>query len=118
MGLRRQKLLEPTAHRAPRRGAGVGVAGTLQVQEGREGALAEVARAKAPLDRDGDLSASRTLPGKEGLGTRSLAPHFSLVAQGVEPHHELLPLPSRRRRLLLAVALLGATCRLKTCTSG
>ena len=36
----------------------------------------------------------RKLPGQEDMGTRLLAPHFSPVAQGPEPHH-LLPLPSR-----------------------
>src|SRR3712207_8563308 len=55
-------------------------------------------------DRDGDLSAGRTLWGQEGVGAGSVAPHLSLVAQGVEPHHEFLPLPINWA-LFLAVAL-------------
>src|SRR3712207_537042 len=62
-------------------------------------------------DRDGDLSAGRTLWGQEGVGAGSVAPHLSLVAQGVEPHHEFLPLPINWA-LFLAVALRGAPYRL------
>ena len=64
----RQELLEPTAHRATQP-AGVGVACALQVQEAREEALAALACAKAPQDReDRRWATGGTLPSKEGLG--------------------------------------------------
>src|SRR5215218_7699722 len=70
-------ILSPKGYRAARR-ARVGLAGTLQVQEAREGALASSADAKTLQDRDGDRAAGEALPGQEGAGSQLLAPLLPL----------------------------------------